>query len=340
MVKIFKKISQLPPNARIIETVESALRELSVIRHPNLKSASIKEIDDKAASFYKNKGAIKTLYIYYPERNVAVHTVSEKIYFELRTARNKNLITKKEQENYRNMSVGIIGMSVGFNVVSSLVFSGGPKFLRIADYDNIEISNLNRMRAPIFKVGSNKAIFAAEQIWEIDPFAKIDIWDRGVKENDLEKFITKNPKLNIFIDEMDDLALKLKSRIVCRKHRIPVIMATDNGDNVIVDVERFDKEPRRKILHGLVEDVNIESLSGISYKEWVKIATKIVNPKNFTPRLRASIRSIGKTIAAVPQLGSTATIAGSSAAYVARKIANGQKMPSGRYFINIDEIIC
>jgi len=69
----------------------------------------------------------------------------------LRTARNKNFITAAEQKRYRNLKIGIMGMSVGSNVIWPLVASGGPKFLRIADADTIEISNLNRMLAPILE---------------------------------------------------------------------------------------------------------------------------------------------------------------------------------------------
>ena len=116
-------------------------------------------------------------------------------------------------------------------------------------------------------------------------------------------------------------------------------MVTDNGDNVILDVERFDLEPHRPLLHGLVEELDTDALDNITYSEWVKIATKIVDPKNLTKRMRESVKEMGKSIAAVPQLGTTATIAGAVAAYAVRKIAIGENMKSGRYFISLDKSI-
>lgn len=139
---------------------------------------------------------------------------------------------------------------------------------------------------------------------------------------------------------MDSLELKILSRFICRKNKIPVLMATDNGDNVILDVERFDLEPERKILHGFLgEDIKPEDFKISSYGQWLELANRIVDMRNLTSRMRESVSAIGKEIAAVPQLGSTASIAGAAVAYAIRKIANRQNMPSGRYFISLDEIL-
>lgn len=338
-VKIYRSEVSLPRGIRIIDTVAGSLRELLIVRNPKLKSAPPKTIAQALRSFTAEHEDRDARLIYYPWKKFAIRIISEDIYFELRTARNRNIISKAEQHKYRNACAGIIGLSVGANVLNALVFSGGPKFLRIADFDNIEITNLNRLRAPIYAVGENKAVYAAQQVWELDPFAEIDVWPKGVNQKTIERFITSRPQIDVFVDEMDDLALKITSRKICQKNKIPVVMVTDNGDNVILDVERFDTEPKRPILHGLVEDVDAKSLSQIAYAQWVKIATQIVGPSNLTARMRASLNEIGKTIAAVPQLGTTATIAGAVAAYAIRKISTGDTLKSGRYFISLDKSI-
>lgn len=338
-VKIYTRRADLPKGTKVIDTVTGSLRELLIIRNPKLKSSSDEVVASKLRQFGAEVWGAKPLFVYYPWKKVAVRILNEEIYFELRTARNRNIITAEEQRKYRDIRVGVVGLSIGSNVLNALVFSGGPKFLKIADFDTIEITNLNRLRAPLYSVGENKAEVAARQVWELDPFADIDIWDKGVSRETIEKFITENPTLDVFIDEMDDLSLKIISRIICRQHKIPVIMVTDNGDNVILDVERFDLESKRPILHGLVKEIDPETLSNLPYSEWVKIATKIVDPKNLTKRMRESVQEIGKSIAAVPQLGTTATIAGATAAYVVRKIAIGDDIKSGRYFISLDSSV-
>ncbi len=338
-IQFFSRPADLPSHIKILEAFEPALKELCVVRNPHLKTAEEKQRQRAYKTFMHKLQGGKNLdtYAYCPWKRIAVHLPAEEFFFELRTARNKNIITAAEQKQYRNARVGIVGLSVGTNVVNALVFSGGPQRLKIADFDTIETTNLNRLRAPVFALGMNKAIFAAQQILELDPFAQLEVWDAGVEKTNLEEFILR-PRLDIFIDEMDSLDLKIHSRLICKKNRIPVVMVTDNGDNVIVDIERFDKEPNRKILHGLVEGVDPETIASLPYNEWVKFATRIVDIQNLTPRMKESLQSIGKTIAAVPQLGTTATIAGATAAYVVRKILTKQTINSGRYQVKLDDI--
>ena len=68
-------------------------------------------------------------------------------------------------------------------------------------------------------------------------------------------------------------------------------MATDNGDNIILDVERFDLEPERPILHGLIGDVKPDDFKTMNYEEWLKLATKIVGFENLRCCSRWPIRS-------------------------------------------------
>lgn len=338
-IKILKNKKELPAKTKIIDTVPTSIVELFLIRNPAFKDSSVKDLEKKLKEFKKDIN-IQTIFAYYPWSNTAIHMLPEKEYFELRTARNKNIITQKQQEKYRKSFVGIVGLSVGSNILNALTFSGGAKKIKLADYDTIEITNLNRLRAPLHSVGENKAKFAAKQVWDLDPFADLEIWEKGIDKKSIKKFIL-NPRLDIFVDEMDDLNLKIMSRIICKNNKIPVVMITDNGDNVIIDIERFDKEFDRKILHGLIENdlKSYKNIDNIPYKKWVKLATKIVDPKNLTKEMQKSLKEIGKTITAVPQLGTTATIGGAAAAYVIRKIANDEPMPSGRYFVKLDNMI-
>ena len=107
-------------------------------------------------------------------------------------------------------------------------------------------------RANLTDIGSNKAEVTARNVWELDPFAQIEVWDKGVNRETIERFVG-SPKLSVMVDEMDDIAMKFNCRFECKKLHIPVVMATDNGDGMILDVERFDQEPERPLFHGRVE---------------------------------------------------------------------------------------
>ena len=334
---IVKEKKFLPRGVKILEAFDRAHRELFFVTHPNFKSGQ--PAAEAACQQFLKKSRPAEVWIYYPWRKLAVHTVGEKFYFQLRTARNRQVITAEEQENYRRCRVGIAGLSVGSGILSILVQSGGPQTLKIADFDEIEITNLNRLRAKLTDVGENKTWVAARDVWELDPFADLHLWDNGLNRENIEKFISGRPKLDIFIDEMDDLGMKIMARDFCRQRGIPVMMATDNGDGAILDVERFDQEPARPFFHGLIRSYALEELAGLNYRQWLKLATEIVGPQYLTERMQESILEIGKSVAGVPQLGTAASVAGAGTALAVRMIANGQPLPSGRYLLGLEEKI-
>ncbi|MDO8655244.1 MAG: ThiF family adenylyltransferase, partial [bacterium] len=181
--RIFKRRQDVPRGAEIVEIFQQTLKELFVIQHPSLKNA-YSEKDAVFQNFvrrYKDADA----WIYYPWSKKAVHTLSENLYFSVRTARNRNIITAQEQLRYRNMAVGIAGLSVGSAILSALVMSGGPKRLKIADFDVVEISNLNRIRAKLAEVGTSKAEVAARNTWDVDPFALISLYAAGLNKDNI-----------------------------------------------------------------------------------------------------------------------------------------------------------
>jgi len=332
---IFLKEEDIPFGSNIIEAYTGALKELFFINNPQWKK------EDKAAQAslqkFLAKPGINPIWIYYSNEKIAVRTVPEKEYFKLRTSRNRDIITNGEQTRFRNTVVGIAGLSVGSAIVHALVMSGGPKKMKIADFDEIEITNLNRIRANLRHIGENKTHVAAQEIWSIDPFAQLNLFDNGLTVKNLEDFIITKPRLDIFIDEMDSLDLKIRSRLIAREYGIPVLMATDNGNSIILDIERFDLEPKRKIFHGFIKDVEEINLESLNFNAWLKLATKIVGPEYLTERMQDSLMNIGKKISSVPQLGPTAAMAGTAIAFAVRQIANKYDLPSGRYGLGCEE---
>lgn len=325
----------VPRGATVVDTFSRAVRELFFLEHPQRASGG--PAGERELRAFIRQSGIRARWVYYPWSHTAVRVLPEDLYFKVRTARNRNLITEREQQNFRSAIVGVAGLSVGSAVLSALVISGGPKILKIADFDVVELSNLNRIKANLTDVGSKKAVVAARAVWELDPFADVRIWERGLDGRSLREFILGEPRLEVFIDEMDNLPLKISARFLCKKHKIPVVMATDNGDSVLVDVERFDLEPGRPIVHGMVARREARGLDRKDFKAWLRLAMKIIGPRFMTERHQESILEVGRTLLRPPQLGTTASFAGSAVAFVVRRIANTQSMPSGRYAFGLEE---
>lgn len=332
--KIHSSPAKLPRGTRIVDSIASATRELFFIEHPRVRKDD-PELRQKLSAFTRAK-KIKSVWVYYPWLKVAVRMPREDIYFKLRTASNRNLITEKEQKAYRKAVVGIAGLSVGSAAAGALTLTGGPKVLKIADADVIETTNLNRIRAKLPDIGANKADVAARNIWELDPFMDIRLFREGLTEKNLHSFLTAKPKLDIFVDEMDDIAMKIETRLLCRTLRIPVLMATDNGDGAILDVERYDRDQKLPLFHGRV---GTKPPRHIEKKDGPRWAAKIIDPAYLTERQQDSLLGIGKTLAGVAQLGTAASIAGAAIAFAVRRIANKQPLPSGRYRLGTEEAL-
>src|SRR3989344_3528523 len=227
-----QKIAQkdgLPEGSMAKDCMREALLELYYIDNPTVAKSDAGAAE--RAEVYARSATVGAIWIYFPWRNTALRIPDENTYYRLRTSRNRDIISEDEQRAFRDAHVGIAGLSVGSAAVDTLVATGGPKRMRIADPDVIEITNLNRIRAVLPDVGQNKSTIAARRIWELDPFADIDVWPQGVSANSMTDFVRG---LDVVVDEMDNVAMKIALREVAREAKIPVVMATDNGDGAII----------------------------------------------------------------------------------------------------------
>ena len=326
----------------VIDRLENQLEELFLLRHPPYRFQKNfgKDFQKWKNVFLGNKTIHQIgKWVYYPWLDQTIHYLDESEHQEIRTGRNRFLITDTEQKKFYQAKIGILGLSVGSHAALTITMTGGSKYLKLADPDVISGSNLNRIRSPFSTVGLNKAVSVARQIVEINPYAKLTLYTEGLLESNIEKFLLK-PKIDILIEEMDNLYLKIRVREIARKHGIPVIMAADNGDNAVIDVERYDLDAHYPILHGLLGSIMANDFKKIKPQAFPKLIGKVAAGKFSTLRMLQSVMAVGKEIYSWPQLGNAATLCGSVLTYLARKIILGERIKSGRTNLNIDKIFC
>lgn len=274
------------------------------------------------------------IWVFYPWRSTLVHVLGEEEYQVVRTSRNRDLISPEEQRLFANAIIGIAGLSVGNSIALAVVLEGGSRSIRLADFDRFSLSNLNRVRASVADLGSNKTELAARQIYEIDPYARVELSAEGLTEGNIDDFLDG---LTAVVDEMDNIAMKCLVRERAKQKRIPVLMATDNGDNAVVDIERYDIEPNTPLFHGRLGNVAYEELRRLDKMGIGRLAVRYVGPDITPRRLQESMLRIGKSIVSWPQLGGAALMNGSIAAYCLRSIAVGAPLKSGRAIFDLDE---
>jgi hypothetical protein len=321
----------------VSDDYEEQLRELFSIKNPSLVYAT--GFDKKFKAFHGSLKKQTSLakhgrWVFYPWLGSLVHILPEKDFLLVRTARNRNLITREEQGRFYNATIGIGGLSIGSSVAAAIVLQGGGRHIRLADMDRLALTNTNRIRAGIENLGIFKVAITARQIYEINPYAKVEVFTDGLTPKNIGKFFNG---LDIMIDELDNLAVKYLIREQAKKHRIAVVMAADNGDNSVVDVERYDLNPKMPYFHGRMGKITYAQLAGLDKFGIGKMITKHVGPENVTERMQESLLEMGKTIVSWPQLGGAALMNGAAVAYCVRKILNGEPLESNRALISLDE---
>jgi len=321
---------------KVVDIYEYQLRELFKILHPS------SALDDtKLNSFIKEHSLAKTAgaWIYYPWSGILMHVLGKENLFKLKTNRNQLLITNQEQQKLKDTVVGVAGMSVGAGMAISLAYSGASETIKIADFDELDTSNLNRLREPMSSVGMKKVELATQHIYEINPFADVHAFENGIDKNNIQQFFS-NPEVNIIIDEIDDFKMKVELRIQAKKLGVPVLMFSSLGDNILVDIERFDIDPELQIFHGLFGELTNEIInnSNITKEDENRYAVLLVGKDYVPTRALATLLQIGNKLVGRPQLYSTISVDSGLAAYLVRRITLGEKLKSGRFFIKFAEL--
>lgn len=279
-------------------------------------------------------------YAVYDWRRTVVKLPDPETFWRLKTARNRYLIDESEQRVWARALIGIAGLSVGSSALTVCALTGAHRF-HLADPDRLGLTNLNRLPASVCDIGTRKTTLARRRVLELDPYASLRMFSHGVTPASAEHFLGTAPgaePLTVLLEEMDDLTAKIDIRRRARAAGIPVVMATDNGDNAIVDIERFDLDPDYPLFHGRAGDLDLCGSALADPRERARIAQRIVGPE-ITPRTRYSLTEVGRSLPSWPQLGTAATLAGAAAAYAARLVACGHSLPSGRYRLDLDRAL-
>jgi hypothetical protein len=277
------------------------------------------------------------VWVYYPWSQRLVHLLDEDEFVEVRTNRNRYKITREEQNKLKQKKIGIVGLSVGQSIALTMAMERTCGELRLADFDTAELSNLNRLRTGTHNLGLNKTVIAAREIAEIDPFLNTVIFNEGLHADNMDDFFTGGGKLDLFVEVCDGLDVKIESRFKARELHIPVVM--DTNDRGMLDVERFDLEPERAILHGLAAGLDPHNIKGLSNEDKIPYILRMIGADTISTRLKASMLEVEQSINTWPQLASSVTLGGALTTDVCRRILLDQFHESGRYYVDLDELV-
>ena len=168
---------------RTVDQYEELLKELFLIRNPKFRfnpdyAEPLKRfVEQHIGGKPPNEAGT---WFYFPWDKALIHYLPDAMHQELRTARNKHLIAKEEQDKFYDFKVGIAGLSVGSHAALTIAMMGGGRSMRIADPDEISGSNLNRIRLDYSYVGTNKCDAVARLLYQTNPYADIKAYPQGI----------------------------------------------------------------------------------------------------------------------------------------------------------------
>lgn len=327
--------------SNIVDNYGEQYAELLLSRNAHLYQANylvqVESVKDLLKEHYgKKKQWELGTWAYFPWSRELVHVLGQEDFENLRTIRNRDLITSSEQAKLFGFEAACFGMSVGSAGALALGITGISRKMKLIDGAVISGSNLNRIMTGVSSVGVPKSEVIGRQIYEMNPYSTIEYHEK-VDDITIEKIFDGSWPLKVVIDEIDDIEMKVRLRMEAKKRKIPVVMATELGDTVMLDVERFDLEPNRQIFHDMIP--GIENLVGTKLenrREWMKHAVNIIGPENMPVRMQESLLKIGSTIVTHPQLGSTVMMTGGVLAFAVKNIALGNSLDSGRYVVSLE----
>ncbi len=331
-------------NVTVYNNIYPQVAELIKTQNPGNRFSPA-EMEQKVAELLKEKAAgTYGTWVYYPWSNRLVHILDEEDFITVRTNRNLYKITPEESALLRTKKIAIIGLSVGQTIAQTIATERICGELRLADFDTLELGNLNRLNAGVQDLGLHKVVIAARKIAEIDPYIKVQCWPEGINVNNIDEFLTGGEKVDVLVEECDSFDIKVISRIKAKQYGIAVVM--DTNDIGMLDVERYDIENNRAIFHGKIPELETMPvfelavlLKNLSFEEKVGYLAKIIGFENTSDEMKFSLSQLGKTITGWPQLASAVTLGAAVATDTCRRILLGKFLNSGRFFVRLDKLV-
>ena len=273
-------------------------------------------------------------WVYYPWRNSAVRIVRPGSFHGVRTDRNRNKITSEELARLRTKKIGVVGLSVGAAIAFALAQEGLCGELRLADFDRLELTNMNRLSASLLDLGEPKTHLAARRIAELDPYLDLHLYDEGLDRSNVAEFLSG---LDLVFEECDSLDIKLIVREEAARLGVPVVM--ESNDRGMLDVERYDLDPTLQPFHGLIGDTTADELAGLATEDKVVHILDIMEVDRLSSVLGASMVEIDETLTNTPQLASDVHLGAALAVHAARSILLDRSTLSGRVRVDLDQCL-
>jgi molybdopterin/thiamine biosynthesis adenylyltransferase len=304
------------------------------------------------------------IYAYYPSRGDLVRYCPPYWHQVVATASSSMLIADPKyakrwveiRKILADTTLAVAGASVGNNVTHAAVMDLRPRNIKLADKSRYKLENINRVRLtysdivlsdeartdPTQSLLRNKAEVTASQLYGIDPYINVFTYENGIGDDEITQFFDGDdiePKADMIIEEVDDPRVKIALRQEARKRGIPLLMVSDLGSSVQLDILRYDLDKTLPLTWGTDDIALTESMEEVyrhpgDRKQFFNFVDKLIGTDYRSDELARIIDNISEipTSTIIPQLGSTAMVAGGILAEVIARIRLGYAYPDRVHF--------
>lgn len=307
----------------IVDTIERQLTDLAFIRLPSTEQAAARAAYVEQLVAAHGDQAANGTWVWFPWEAKVVHVLERDDYFDVITNRNQDKITREEQLRLRGKCVAVIGLSVGGEAAVTVAQEHLCGTIVLADFDRLDLSNLNRLNAGCDDLGENKATLVARRIAKIDPYLDVRVFANGVSEANLNAFLDG---VDLLIEECDDLRMKHAIRRFAKARGVNVVFAAD--ERGFLSIEPYASAPELRVFHGRIERPQPPRQAFSTPLAFMRALTEWMGGwDQISARSRRSLERIGETHCGYPQLASEARYAAAQVGHVARRLLLGERVP-------------
>lgn len=319
----------------VVDTIERQLADLALVRLPSPHQSAERDRFAEQAAVSEDARALYGVWVYFPWECKVVHLLGPDDYFDVITNRNQDKITRDEQRELRAKRVGVVGLSVGGEAAVTLAQEHLCGEIVLADFDRLDLSNLNRLHAGCDELGLRKTTVAARRIAKIDPYLKVTVFDEGVAAENAGQFLDG---LDLLIEECDNPQIKREVRLLAKERGVNVVYAAD--ERGFFSVEPYRAFPELNPFHGRIaqpqqprERYSTASAFFRALAEWIG------GWDSLSERTRESLVRIGDDLCGYPQLASEARYAAGQIGHVARRLLLGERIPPYCGYLDLNDLV-
>jgi len=239
------------------------------------------------------------------------------------------------RERLEGAVVGFAGVSVGGNILEGWLREARPQQVKVADPDWVELTNFNRgermsmrhlaqsraarfdPRNPYDVPRVSKAAYIAHESLLVDPYTEFFVYEQGITRDCIDRFLGgegDEPKIDVLVEEMDDLDLKVYVREQARRHGVDVLMLSDFGHRAHLMWNPFRADPQAILGHAVGDEELLAKLAATKTGDRSKLPEFIealCGEASFGGPFKDWLEGVGEQpTGSLPQSGATAMASG------------------------------